>query len=116
MKDHLFTQVNYLMLYGDVVAAYFIHIDLCFLIINDYIYILSEVKSLAQSCLTLCDPMGCSIPLFTGFSRQGYWSGLPFPFPGNLPNPGIETGSPTLQADALPSKPPGKPYIYILVP
>ena len=44
-----------------------------------------------------------------GFSRQEYWSGLPFPSPGDLPNPGIEPGSPTLQADALPSEPPGKP-------
>ena len=47
-------------------------------------------------------------PLSMGFSRQAYWSGLPFPFPGNLPNPGTEPGSPTLQADALPYKPPGK--------
>ena len=44
-----------------------------------------------------------------GFSRQGYWSGLPFPSPGDLPDPGIESGSPALQADALPSEPPGKP-------
>ena len=43
-----------------------------------------------------------------GFSRQGYWSGLPFPSPGYLPNPGIEPGSPTLQADALLSEPPRK--------
>ena len=42
-----------------------------------------------------------------GFSRQEYWSGLPFPSPGDLPNPGIEPGSPTLQADALTSEPPG---------
>ena len=44
-----------------------------------------------------------------GFSRQECWSGLLFPSPGDLPNPGIEPGSPTLQADALPSEPPGKP-------
>ena len=44
-----------------------------------------------------------------GFSRQEYWSGLPFPSPEDLPDPGIEPGSPTLQADALPSEPPGKP-------
>ena len=44
-----------------------------------------------------------------GFSRQGYWSGLPFPSPGDLPHPGIEPRSPALQADALPSEPPGKP-------
>ena len=44
-----------------------------------------------------------------GFSRQGCWSGLPFPSPGDIPNPGIEPKSPTLQADALPWKPPGIP-------
>ena len=48
-------------------------------------------------------------PLSMGFSRQEYWSGLPFPFPGDLPNPGIKPWSPALQADALPSEPPGKP-------
>ena len=46
-------------------------------------------------------------PLFMGFPRQ-YWSGLPFPSPGDLPNPGIEPRSPTLQADSLLSEPPGK--------
>ena len=44
----------------------------------------------------------------TGISRQEYWSGLPFPSPGDLPHPGIEAGSPALWADALPSEPPGK--------
>ena len=43
-----------------------------------------------------------------GFSRQEYWSGLPFPSPGDLPDPGIEPRSPALQADALTSEPPGK--------
>ena len=47
-------------------------------------------------------------PLYMGFSRQWYWSGLPFPSPGDLPDPGIETRSPALQADALPSEPLGK--------
>ena len=47
--------------------------------------------------------------LSMGFSWQEYWSGLPFPSPGDLPDPGIEPGSPSLQADALPSEPPGKP-------
>ena len=47
-------------------------------------------------------------PLSMGFSRQEYWSGLPFPSPGDLPDPGIEPRSSTLQADALPSEPPGK--------
>ena len=43
-------------------------------------------------------------PLPMEFSRQGYWSGLPFPFPGDLPHPGIELGSPPLQVDSLPSE------------
>ena len=43
------------------------------------------------------------------FSRQEYWRGLPFPSPGNLPDPGIESRSPALQADTLPYEPPGKP-------
>ena len=47
--------------------------------------------------------------LSIGFSRQQCWSGLPFPSPGDLPDPGIEPGSPALHADALPSEPPGKP-------
>ena len=49
------------------------------------------------------------VPLSMGFSRQEHWSGLPFPSPGDLSNPGIEPRSPTLWADALPSKPPEKP-------
>jgi len=48
-----------------------------------------------------------------GFSRQEYWSGLPFPSPGDLPDPGIESRSPALQADSLPSEPPEKSYIYL---
>ena len=48
-------------------------------------------------------------PPSMGFSRQEYWSGLPFPSPGDLPDPGIEPGSAALQADALHSEPPGKP-------
>ena len=64
-----------------------------------------------QSCLTLCDPqtVACQPPLSMEFSRREYWSGLPFPSPGDLPNPGVEPGSPALQVDTLPSKPSGKP-------
>ena len=50
-------------------------------------------------------------PLSMGFSRQEYWSGLPCPPPGNLPNPEIKPRSPALQADSLPSEPPGKKLI-----
>ena len=64
-----------------------------------------------QSCLTLCDPMDCTHQpvLSMGFSRQEYWNGSPCPPPGDLPNPGIESEFPALQAAALPSEPPGKP-------
>ena len=62
-------------------------------------------------CPTLETPktVACQAPLSMGFSRQGYWSGLPCPPPGDLPNPGIEPRCPSLQADSLPSEPPGKP-------
>ena len=69
-----------------------------------------HTKSL-QSCPILCDPMGCSslqAPLSREFSRQEYSSGLPFPSPGDLPDPEIKPGSPTLQADSLLSEPSGK--------
>ena len=57
------------------------------------------IYSVSQSCPTLCDPMESvtyQASLSMGFSRQEYWSGLPFPSPGDLPNPGIEHGSPAL--------------------
>ena len=53
--------------------------------------------------------VGCQAPLSIEFSRQEYWSGLPFPSAGDLPDPGIQLMSPALQADSLPSEPPGKP-------
>ena len=53
-------------------------------------------------------------PLSMGFSRQEYWSGLLFPSPGDLPDPGIKPRSPTLQADALLSETPGKPEKTII--
>ena len=62
------------------------------------------------SCVWLCDPMDCSPPGFSvhGHSRQEYWSGLLCPPPEDLRNPKIELRSPTLQADSLLPKPPGK--------
>ena len=50
----------------------------------------------------------CQAPLFMGFPRQEYWGGLPFPSPGNLPDPGIEPTFPALQAVSLPTELPGK--------
>ena len=54
--------------------------------------------------------VACQTSLSMGFSRQEYWSGLPFPSPGDLPDPGINPGSPTLPAGSLPSEPPEKPH------
>ena len=74
----------------------------------------------AQSCPTLCNPMDCSpqVPLSMEFSWQEYWSRLPFPSPGDLLNPGIKPSfpvPPALQANSLPSEPPGKPeWLYSL--
>ena len=74
-----------------------------------YFTSMCEVKSLSRVRLfaTLWT-VAYQAPPSVGLFRQEYWSGLPFPSPGDLPNPGIEPRSPTLQADALPSEPPGK--------
>ena len=61
---------------------------------------------MAQSCLTLCNTWTIQ-PM--EFSRPEYWSGLPFPSPGDLSKPGIKPRSPTLQVDSLPAEPPEKP-------
>ena len=61
------------------------------------------VKFFATPCT-----LACQAPLSMEFSRQEYWSELPFPSPTDLPVPGIKPGSPTLQADSLPSEAPGK--------
>ena len=66
-----------------------------------------KVKSLSrvQLFVTIWTEVNQAPPSME-FSRQEYWNGLPFPSPGDLPDPGIEPGSPTLRADALPSEPP----------
>ena len=69
----------------------------------------SSVQSLSHVQLFVTPwTVGHQTLLSMGFFRQEYWSGLPFPSPGDLPDPGIEPGSPTLQADSLPSEPSGK--------
>ena len=68
--------------------------------------LLSGVQLFATPWTVACQP-----PPSMGFSRQESWSGLPFPSPGDLPDPGIEPGSSTLQADSLPSEPPGNPWL-----
>ena len=81
----------------------------------------------AQTCIFICVRFlvtpwtigALQTPLSMGFSRQEYWSGLPFPFPGDLPDPGIESSflsSPALQAESLPAEPLGKPGIVVPSP
>ena len=72
------------------------------------------MKSLSrvQLFVTPCT-VAYQAPPSMGFSRHECWSGLPFSSPGDLPDPGVEPRSPTLQADALLSEPPGKPFPYI---
>ena len=79
-----------------------------------FFFLISRVKvcvcSVAQLCQNLCDPRGCRGLLGPwGFSRPEYWSWLPCPPPGDLPNPGIEPSSLALQVNSLPSESPGKP-------
>ena len=77
------------------------------------LYICRRVSSLAvnRSFATSCT-VAHQAPLSMGFSRQEYWSGLPFPSRGDLPDPGIESVSPALQADDLPTERPGKPQHF----
>ena len=78
---------------------------------------ISEVKSLSHVRLFATPrTVAYQAPPSMGFSRQAYWSGLPFSSPGDLPNPGTEPGSPALEADALTSEPPGKPKLHKAMP
>ena len=59
--------------------------------------------------------VSCQAPVSLGFSMQAYWSGLPFPFPGSLPDPGIKPkspGSPALAGGFITTEPPGKPLFH----
>ena len=71
----------------------------------------SKESEVAQSCPTLCDPMDCSLPgsSLHGILQARVLEWVAISFPGDLPDPGIEPGSPTVQADAVTSEPPGKP-------
>ena len=77
-----------------------------------YVWRKVKVKSLSRVRLFATPwTVAHQAPPSIGFSRQQYWSGLPFPSPGDLPNPGIEPGFPALEADALTSEPPGKTLV-----
>ena len=77
-----------------------------------------SARLLMKPSISLCSffPLPIWLLLSMEFSRQGYWSGYPLPFPGDLPDPRIEPRSPALQADSLPSEPQGKPCLTAKVP
>ena len=88
-----------------------LQVDLCFNFIGKV-----KVKSLSHVRLFATPwTVAYQAPQSMGFSRQEYWSGLPFPSPGDLLDPRIKARSPALQTDALPSEPPGKPRLQLLV-
>ena len=96
-------------------SIFFLHL-LLYIVETTFVLYSIECTQWLQSCLTLCNlwTVACWDPLSLGFSRQEYLSGLPCPPPGDLPDPGIEPislASPALQADSLPTEPPGKPCI-----
>ena len=69
-----------------------------------------------KSCWTLMTAwtIACQSPLPMGVFRKEYWSGLPYPSPGDLPDPGIESRSPALQADSLPTELQGKTFLIFI--
>ena len=92
------------------VRVHFCYLNNKFVVIsyNNPVKLRKKVKSLSRVQL-FATPWNVAHqgPPSIGFSRQKYWIGLPFPIPGDLSDPGIQPGSPALQADALPSEPPG---------
>ena len=66
------------------------------------IYIVDKLKLLVRSDSVTPWTVACQAPLSLGFSKQKYWTGLPFPSPGDLPEAGIKRGCPTMTADSLP--------------
>ena len=118
-KGYLVLCVAATMLFHQIICSisYLIHIILFTLQIilePQSLLLRGKVKVKSLSCVQLfATPWTAAYkaPPSMGFSRQEYWSGVSFPSPGDLPNPGIEPQSPALEADALTSEPPGKPYL-----
>ena len=92
----------------------FLLFALCYLLLGRTVMTnlkVKKVKSLSRARFFATPwTVAHQAPPSMGYSRQEYWSGLPFPSPGDLPDPGIEYRSPALQADVLTSEPPGKPH------
>ena len=94
--NHWTNPQNHQEIQGSFSVNFCINLSPC---LEPLIYVEQKWSEVAQLCPTLCDPMDSRLhqaPPSMGFSRQEYWSGLPFPSPGNLPNPGIELSSLTL--------------------
>ena len=96
-----FDLINYVVLWPRRIVHSFFFLNCSFLkAIEGSVFTCSDVSDSLQ----LCEQQPTSLLCPWGFSRQEYWSGLPCPPPGDLPNPGIEPRSPTLQADSLPAE------------
>ena len=91
----LYNKISYTSLYPTTATN---------IIMSEWVKSLSRVRLFATPWT-----IAYQAPPSMGFSRQEYWSGLPFPSPGDLPDPGIKPRSPEFQADALTPEPPGKP-------
>ena len=92
--------------------------SLCRTVGSYQLSVLCAVLCFSLSRVRLCATLwtvACQAPLSLGFSREEYWSGLLFPSPGDLPDPGIEPASPAFQADSLPAELTAKPILYIVV-
>ena len=100
-------------IYRQIDRCRYIYLDSCAIHLTLTRCCKSTIVVVAQllSCVPLCNPMDYSLPgsSVLGFPRQEYGSGLSLPSPGDLPDPGIKSRSPTLQVDSLLSEPPGKP-------
>ena len=94
------------------------HRDFCALSLRSPAELLEHMRLVTESCSALCNTwtVAYQAPLSIEFFRQEYWSGLPFPSPGDIPNPGSESSSPVspaLKVDSLPTEPLGKPTRYL---
>ena len=114
-KLPLFLWVSYFHFFLSSVVTLFKHTLFLYSYLNSVRFNIKKVKVKSLSHVSLFGPLwtvACQAPLSVGFSRQEYWSGLPFSSPKELPDPGIKLGSPALQADSFPSEPSGNPNDY----
>ena len=90
-------------MFAGELRSIFSHLSFLYVVITSLTLHILVVVKFVYPCPTLCDPTD------SGFSRPEYWNGQLFPSPGDLPNPGTESRSPTLQTDSIPAEPPRKP-------